>query len=87
MSSHLPFPVGLPVLWVDRVGGGGGSRGGGWLVSVLCRGRGRRSGGVYVEEIPRSEIKCYQYLSSMIKCAHVLSAPVSSTPGMMNWKL
>ena len=44
-------------------------------------------GGVDVEEVPRPEIKCRQYLSSMKKCAHVLSAPVSSTPGMMSRRL
>ena len=45
------------------------------------------SGGVYVEEVPRPDIKCRQYLSSMAKCAHVLSAPVLSTPGMMRRRL
>ena len=42
---------------------------------------------VYVEEVPRTEIKCCQYLSSMVKCAHVLSAPVLSPPGMMSRRL
>ena len=38
------------------------------------------AGGVDVEDVR-------QYLSSMAKCAHVLSAPVLSTPGMMSWRL
>ena len=33
-------------------------------------------GGVDVEEVPRSEIRCYQYLSSRVECNHVLSTPV-----------
>ena len=43
--------------------------------------------GVDVEEVPRPEIKCSQYLSLMAKCAHILSAPVFSTPGMMSRRL
>ena len=45
------------------------------------------SGGVDVEEVPRPEIKCSQYLSSMAKCAHVLSAPFFFTCGMMSRRL
>ena len=50
-------------------------------------GVGGGAGGADVEEVPRPEIKCRQYLSSMEKCAHVLSAPVLSAPGMMSWRL
>ena len=39
------------------------------------------------KDVPRPEIKCHQYLSMMEKCAHVLSAPVFSTPGMMRRRL
>ena len=41
------------------------------------------AGGVDVEEVPRPEIMCRHYLSSIAKCAHVLNPPVLSTPGMM----
>ena len=41
--------------------------GGGW---------GGKPCGVDAEKLPRPDIKCLQYLSSMAKCAHVLSAPV-----------
>ena len=44
-------------------------------------------GGVDVEEFPRPDIKCCQYLSSMATCAHVLSTPVLSTTGMMRRRL
>ena len=50
-------------------------------------GGGGVSGGVDVEEVPRPVIKVCQYLSSMAKCSHVLSAPVFSTPGMMSRRL
>ena len=43
--------------------------------------------GVDVEEFPRPDINCRQYISSMEKCAHVLSAPVFSTPGMIRQRL
>ena len=52
-------------------------------MSALCRGGGG-AGGVDVEEVPRPEIKCCQYLSSMEKRSHVLSAPVLSTSGTMS---
>ena len=45
------------------------------------------SGGVDIKELPRPEIKCRQYLSSREKRAHVLSAPVLSTPGMTRKRL
>ena len=45
------------------------------------------AGGVDVEKFTRPEIKCCQYLSSMEKCAHVLSVPVLSTPGIMSLRL
>ena len=45
------------------------------------------AGGVDVEEVPRPEIKCRQYLSSIEKCAHVLSAMALSTPGMISRRL
>ena len=45
------------------------------------------AGGVDVEELLRPEIKFRQYLSSREKCAHVLSAPVLSTPGMTRRRL
>ena len=56
----------------------------------IGRGGGRWGGGtgeVDVEEVPRPETKCRQYLSSMAKCAHVLSAPVFPTPGTMSRRL
>ena len=46
-------------------------------------GGGEGAGGVDVEEVPRPKIKCCQYLASMEKCTHILSAPFLSTPGMM----
>ena len=52
-----------------------------------AEGGGGGAGGVDVEEVPRPDIKCSQYQSSMAKCAHVLSAPVFSTPGMMRRRL
>ena len=39
-------------------------------------------GGVDVEEFPRPDIKCRQYLSLRAKCNHVLSTPISPTPDM-----
>ena len=53
----------------------------------IGRGWGGGSGGVDVEEVTRPEIKCRQYLSSMAKCAHVLSAPFFPTPGVMSLSL
>ena len=52
-----------------------------------AEGGGGGAGGVDVEEVPRPKIKCRHYLLSMAKCAHVLSAPVLSTPGMMRRRL
>ena len=76
----------MPMVGVN--GGGGVRRGGGWLVSALCRRGGEGGeGGVDVEEFPRPDIKCCQYLSSMAKCAHVLSVTSLSTSGMMSWRL
>ena len=54
---------------------------------TLQKGGGGWSGGVDAKEIPRPEIKCRQYLLSMEKCTHVLSALVLSTPGMMSLSL
>ena len=54
---------------------------------ALQREGGGGAGGVDAEEVKRPDIKCCQYLSSMEKCAHVLSAPVLSTPGMMRQRL
>ena len=72
MALPLPLPVGLvPMVGVDR----GGVGGGGWLVGECALQRGGGAGGVDVEEVPRTEIKCRQYLSLMAKCAHFLSAP------------
>ena len=39
-------------------------------------GLGEGAGGSDAEDVPRPDIKCRQYLSSMEKCAHILSAPV-----------
>ena len=50
-------------------------------------GVGGGAGGADVEEVPRPEIKCRQYLSSIEKCAHVLSAMALSTPGMISRRL
>ena len=66
--------------------GGGVRRGGVWLVSALQKGGGGGVG-VDVEYFPRPEINFRQYLSSMAKCAHVLSATVFSTPGMISRRL
>ena len=44
-------------------------------------------GGVDLEEVPRPDIKCRQYLSSMEKFSHVFSDPVFFTPVMMRWRL
>ena len=52
-------------------------------MSAIYTGRGRGEGRVDFEEVPRPEIKCRQYLSSMEKFTHVLSDPVLSTPDMM----
>ena len=46
-----------------------------------------RAGGIDAEELPMPEIKCCQYFSSREKWAHVLSAPVFPTSGMMRWRL
>ena len=80
MTPPSPLPVGLvPVVGVDGGGWGG-------LVSTMCRGGGG-SGGFDDKEVLRPEINCRQYLSSMEKCAHISSAPVLSTPGMMSRRL
>ena len=57
---------------------GFGAADGGW--------RGR-TGAVDVKEVPRPAIKCCQYLSSIAKWTHVLSALVFPTPDMMSWRL
>ena len=54
---------------------------------MVCGEGGGGVGGVDAKEVTRPEIKCCQYLSSMTKCAHVLSAQVLSTPGMISWRL
>ena len=54
-------------------------------MSAICRGRGGGGGRLDFEEVPRPEIRCRQYLSSMEKFAHVLSDPVLSTPDMMRY--
>ena len=50
-------------------------------------GGGGGSGVVDVEEVPRTEINCRKYLSSMEECAHVLSAPFFPSHGMMSQRL
>ena len=89
LSMVLPLPLLAGLVPVMGVDGGGGWVGGGGLVSVIRRrrGGGGGSGGVYFKEVLRPEIKCRQYLSSMAKCAHVLSAPVLSTPGIISRRL
>ena len=68
-------------------GRGAGARGGVECDPQMERWGGGGAGGVDVEEVTRHEIKCCQYLSSRAKCAHVLSAPVISTPSMMRPRL
>ena len=45
------------------------------------------AGGVDVKEVPRPEMKCHQYLSSMDKCGHILNAPFLSISVMMSRRL
>ena len=70
---------GVTIVIVGGFGAGDGGR-------QVCGGGGG-AGGVDVEEFPRPEIKCRQYLPSREKCAHVLSAPVFPTPGMTRRRL
>ena len=71
MVSPLPLKMG----WVPVMGVDGGG------------GEGGVAGEVDVEEVPRPEIKCCHYLPLRENCAHVLSALVFFTPGMMRQML